>query len=110
VRRLFIVAMIAMIGVLPAAFASSAFAQTGQAEPTVVTAADQQHRLLVAGAGAILGILFFNLVTSPFGAVPWAQAAIIPAPKDIAVGSRLFAALSGGGGAILAHYLYNMSE
>ncbi len=106
-RRLLIVALVAMIGLLPATFAMQAHAQSEPATGTVVTAADQEHRLLVAGVGAILGIFFFNLLTTPFGAVPWAQAALVPAPKDIAVGSRIYAALSGGTGAILAHYAYN---
>jgi len=104
------VAIVAMLMLLPMTFAMQAHAQSPQTAQTSLTAADQQHRLLVAGAGAILGIFFFNLVTTPFGAVPWAQAALIPAPKDLAVGSRIFATLSGGTGAILAHFLYNWSN
>ncbi len=109
-RRLLIVALVAVIGLLPITFSMQAHAQGEAASQTQLTAADQPHRLLAAGAGAILGIFFFNLVTTPFGAVPWAQAALVPAPKDLAVGSRIFATLAGGSGAIIAHYLYNTTH
>lgn len=108
-RRLLIVALVAALGFLPTVFASKAYAQ---AEPALQTsgAPSQEHRLLAAGAGAILGILFFNIVTQPFGTVPWAIAPLAPNPKDLAVGSRILAALTGGTGAIVGHFLYHYTH
>jgi len=79
-----IVALIAVFALLPATFASNAVAQTPSAAPTMVEIPDQSNRLLAAGAGAILGILFFNIVTNPFGTIPWATAPLVAAPKDLA--------------------------
>lgn len=108
-RRLFIVALIAMIGILPAVYAGNAFAQSQQAAQSA-TADTQKDRLLAAGAGAILGILFFNMVTTHFGHLPFVSAGIAPLPKDLAVGSRIIAALSAGSGAIGAHFLYHWTH
>lgn len=59
-------------------------------------------RLLVAGAGAVMGILAFNILSAPLGTVPLAGAALAPVPVDIALGSRLIAAMSGAAGAAAA--------
>ncbi|CAK0768290.1 membrane hypothetical protein [Gammaproteobacteria bacterium] len=64
------------------------------------------HRLLAAGAGAIIGIVTFNMLTYPFGSVPFVAAPLDPTPIDIALGSRVFATLVAGTGALIAHYLY----
>lgn len=63
--------------------------------------------LLAAGAGAIVGIVAFNVLTVPLGTVPLAGAALAAVPYDVALGSRLLAALSGGAGALLAGEAYN---
>lgn len=59
-------------------------------------------RLLVAGAGAVMGILAFNILSAPLGTVPLAGAALAPVPVDIALCSRLIAAMSGAAGAAAA--------
>lgn len=108
-RRLLIVALIAVIGFLPVTFSSQAYAQ---AEPNLQTAGaeNQDHRLLAAGAGAILGIFFFNILTQPTGTLPFMSNPLMPNPKDIMVGSRLLAALTGGTGALIAHYAYHWTH
>jgi hypothetical protein len=63
-------------------------------------------RLLSAGAGAITGIASFNLLTAGVGAVPAAGAPLAAVPMDVALGSRMLAALSGGVGALAGVYVY----
>lgn len=64
------------------------------------------HRLYAVGAGAIVGVVAFNMLTYPFGSVPFVAGALAETPVDIALGSRLLAAIVGGAGALAAHYLY----
>jgi hypothetical protein len=104
-RRYLLVALIALIGVLPLALPVNAFAQAQAQQPTV--AADTtDHRLLAAGAGAIIGIVVFNMLTYPLGSVPFVAAPLAPTPVNIALGSRVLATLTGGAGGLAAHYLY----
>lgn len=109
-RRLLIVTLVALVGLLPALVSRSAYAQSQPATQSAVEGYSHKNRLLAAGAGAILGILFFNIVTQPFGTLPWVSAGLAPAPKDVVVGSRIIAALVGGGGAIAAHFLYHATH
>lgn len=67
------------------------------------------HRLYAVGAGAIVGVVAFNMLTYPFGSVPFVAGALAETPLDIALGSRLIAAVVGGAGALAAHYLYTAS-
>jgi peptidoglycan/LPS O-acetylase OafA/YrhL len=99
-RRLLFVALIALIGILPLA----ANAQTPAQQPTVAATSD--HRLLAVGAGAIIGIVVFNMLTYPLGSVPFVAAPLAPTPVNIALGSRILATLTGGAGGLAAHYLY----
>lgn len=66
-------------------------------------------RLLVAGAGAVMGILAFNILSAPLGTVPLAGAALAPVPVDIALGSRLIAAMSGAAGAVAASAVWDQT-
>lgn len=104
-RKLLLAAMVAVIGLLPAVMPVAAQAQTPPQTQTVAKQAD--HRLLAVGAGAIVGVVVFNMFTRPIAWVPFAGARLAPVPYDIALGSRIIAALSGGTGALIAHYLYN---
>lgn len=100
-RRLMIVALIALIGVLPV---NAAFAQI---QPQAQTdKAPSDHRLLAVGAGAIIGIVAFNMLTYPYGSVPFVAGRLAATPVDIALGSRVLATLTGGAGGLIAHYLY----
>jgi hypothetical protein len=102
-RRLLIVALIALVGILPIALPVNAYAQTkAQAQ----TSSQSDHRLLAVGAGAVIGIVAFNMLTYPLGSVPFVVAPLASTPADIALGSRVLATLTGGAGGLAAHYLY----
>ena len=64
------------------------------------------HRLLAVGTGAIVGVVAFNMLTYPLGSVPFVAGALAGTPIDIALGSRLLAAIASGASALAAHYLY----
>jgi predicted histidine transporter YuiF (NhaC family) len=103
-RKLILVAMIALVGFLPVMVSSTSYAQAPTQAQTDVKS---DHRLLAAGAGAVFGIVLFNMLTYSFGSVPFVTAALAPTPVDIALGSRVVAAITAGGGALAAHYLYS---
>ena len=103
-RRFLIVALIAMIGMLPVALPVNAYAQ---AQAQAQTDKQSDHRLLAVGAGAIVGIVVFNMLTYPLGSVPFVAAPLAPTPVNIALGSRVLATLTGGAGGLAAHYIYN---
>ncbi|CAK0748462.1 membrane hypothetical protein [uncultured Gammaproteobacteria bacterium] len=102
-RRLMLVALIALVGLLPV----NAYAQT---QPQAQTEKQSDHRLLAVGSGAILGIVVFNMLTYPMGSVPFVVAPLAATPINIARGSRVLATLVGGGGGLLAHYLYTANS
>ena len=103
-RRLILVALIALIGVMPFTLSAGAYAQTRTQAQTEVK---PDHRLLAVGAGAVVGIVLFNMLTYPYGSVPFVAAPLAPTPTNIALGSRVLATLTGGAGGLAAHYLYN---
>ena len=102
-RRLIIVALIALIGVMPFTLSTNAYAQT----PAQSQTTKSDYRLVAVGAGAVIGIVLFNMVTYPYGSVPFVAAQLAPTPTNIALGSRVLATLTGGAGGLAAHYLYN---
>jgi len=108
-RKLLIVALIALIGALPLTLPKGAYAQS---QPVAQTEASTFHhnRLAAVGAGAIIGIVLFNALTYPLGSVPLVAAPLAPTPVDIALGSRVLATLTGGAGGLIAHYLYTASN
>ncbi len=63
--------------------------------------------LLAVGAGAVVGIVAFNVLTGPLGAVPLAGGALDAVPYSIALGSRTIAAVSAGVGALAATWAYD---
>ncbi|MGQ9366878.1 hypothetical protein [Azospirillum sp. ST 5-10] len=65
------------------------------------------RQLMAVGAGAIVGIVAFNVLAAPLGTVPLAGGALAAVPYDVALGSRLIATLSGGAGALAATYAYD---
>ena len=64
-------------------------------------------RLLAVGAGAVVGIVAFNVLSVPFGAVPLAGGALEAVPYSIALGSRVLAAAAAGVGALGATWAYD---
>ena len=64
-------------------------------------------RLLAVGAGTVVGVVAFNLLTAPLGVVPLAGGALAAVPYSAALGSRLIAVASAGAGALGATWLYD---
>lgn len=64
-------------------------------------------RLLAAGAGAIAGVVAFNILTAPLGVVPLAGGVLAVVPTNVAMGSRLIAVVSAGAGVLGATWLYD---
>ena len=109
-RRLVIIAVITVLALAPLAVSSAANAQT-QAQ-TQTTLKGQDHRLLAAGAGAILGNLFFSMagMAAGYPTLPFVTAALAPTPIDLLYGSRIMLVGSIGAGALVAHYLYTLTN
>ncbi|BBK33564.1 hypothetical protein STHU_41980 [Allostella humosa] len=63
--------------------------------------------LLVAGIGAIAGVVAFNVLSAPIATVPLAGGLLAAVPYDIALGSRLVAGLSVVAGALGATAAYD---
>jgi hypothetical protein len=63
-------------------------------------------RLAAVGAGAVLGVLAFNLLADPLGTVPLAGGALARVPFATALGSRLIAGATAAAGALGAGYVY----
>lgn len=89
--------------------AASAPAIPSETAPDAATprAAPLQARLFTVGAGALLGITAFNVLSAPLGVVPLAGAALAAVPVDIALGSRVLAIASAGAGAAAALLVYD---
>lgn len=101
-------------GLLGAALLVPSFARADTPAPKQ-TAAQQpaaesslvDPRLLAVGAGAVVGIVAFNVLSVPFGAVPLAGGALEAVPYSIALGSRVLAAAAAGVGALGATWAYD---
>lgn len=102
-HRLTIIVLTALLALGPSLFpgTSSAAAPAAEASPTRVN-----HRLLAVGAGAIVGIVVFNMLTYPLGSAPAMAGPLAAIPMEVAFGSRFLAAIIGGAAALGAHYLY----
>jgi hypothetical protein len=107
-----LVALFPLLTLLPLAFSGTA--QAAQNAPAAQHESEWgsggNHRLMAVGAGAIVGIVVFNMLTYPVGSVPFVAAPLDATPTDIALGSRVLATMVGGAGALIAHYLYEPSE
>jgi|GEM_PF-2437080 len=109
-RRLMIVALLSLMTVVPLtspvnAYAARVVTPVVDADPDEGTTSPN-HRLMAVGAGAIIGIVVFNMLTYPLGSVPFVAAPLDPTPVDIALGSRVLATIVAGAGALIAHYIY----
>jgi hypothetical protein len=79
--------------------------------PALADAAPQpappvDSRLALLGAGAILGVAAFGLITWPLGAAPLAGGTLAPVPVAVSLGSRLIAAAAAAAGGLGATWLY----
>ena len=102
-RRLVIVALIAMIGLVP-------FTASAQTQTTAPTAAKTDYLYpVVLAAGALAGVVGVNTMTWGVGTLPVAfttpGVAQIVSPAAAAA-SRIFVITSGVGGALIANWLY----
>ena len=77
------------------------------AKPAATDSAFVDPRLLAVGAGAVVGIVAFNVLTGPFGAVPLAGGVLEEVPYSIAMGSRTIAVVTAGVGALAATWAYD---
>lgn len=116
-RKAAVVALSASLALAPLAARAQTVPPAPQAtapqvvEEAAVPAASSgvDPRLLVAGAGAVMGVLAFNILSAPLGTVPLAGAVLAPVPVDIALGSRLIAAMSGAAGAVAASVAWDQA-
>lgn len=76
------------------------------AESAEVVAIPVGSQVLAVGAGAVVGVLAFNILSAPFGIVPLAGGSLQVVPESVALGSRLVAVTTAGAGAIGANWLY----
>ncbi|CAK0767687.1 membrane hypothetical protein [Azospirillaceae bacterium] len=104
-RKLLIVALVALIGLLPV----TSFAQTQSQAPVAAKSSDGMYPLVV-GLGAIAGVVGFNLAALGWGAIPmvgaYARGAVVPATASVAM-SRVYATISAVTGALIANSLYS---
>ena len=103
-RRLAIVALIALIGMVP----FTASAQTQGQQPTAVKTTDNLYPLVLA-AGATAGIVAVNYLTWGVGNLPYSLSVVPYGPvisPAAAAASRIFVITSGVTGAWIASWLY----
>jgi hypothetical protein len=97
-------------GVSPAPASSAAVAVRPVALRLAATDDDDgpvDRRLLAVGAGAVAGVVAFNLLTAPLGTVPFVGGVLAAVPESVAVGSRLIAVTTAGAGALAAVWIYD---
>lgn len=96
-------------GCLAAACAQAATPAPMRAEPDALPTTAPDLTPVVAGAGAIAGVVAFNLFGLGLVAIPgagaYAAGATVPAEMSVAM-SRIYATSSAVVGALLADYLY----
>lgn len=107
-RRLTFIILAAFLAFSPALIPTTASAAPS-GEIATIGPLKMNQRLLITGAGAIVGIVVFNMLTYPMGSVPFVSAPLAATPMDIALGSRFLAAMVGGAAALGAHYIYTLS-
>lgn len=88
---------------------SVAAAQTAKVPPPAEPSGYSMGAALAAGAGALAGVVGFNLLALGTGALPggfaYAAGAVVPAEMSVAM-SRVLATASAAGGALAADYVY----
>jgi hypothetical protein len=108
-RRLLIVAVLALVGMLPI---SSSYAQAPAQAQTSAKSSDGLYPIVV-GLGAIAGVVGFNyFALSPAAAFPFLQGALEPTATSIAphvsvAMSRVYATTSAVVGAWVANWFYD---
>ncbi len=102
-RRLVMIALIALIGLVP-------FTASAQTQTAAHTAAKTDYVYpLVLATGALAGVVAINLYSFPYFTLPMAlDSAAGPAISSpaAAAASRIFVITSGVSGALIANWLY----
>lgn len=103
-RRLLLVALVALIGVLPVAVQ----AQTQPQAPAATKLSETWYPYVV-GLGAFAGVVGFNLIALGSGAIPifarYPAGALVPAQASVAM-SRVYATASAVTGALASLWMY----
>lgn len=107
-RKLIFVVLAAVLIFSPALVPSTVHA-AGNDEVATAGPLKFNKRLLAVGAGAVFGIVVFNMLTYPMGSVPFVAGPLAATPVDIALGSRFLATIVGGVAALAAHDIYTFS-
>ncbi len=105
VRKVLMAALVALVGVLAVTTLQPAHAQSEVSMP-MRYAEPQEHRMLAVGAGAILAVVFFNVLSEPFGSIPLVGGAVAHASAPVIAGSRFTAVLAAAAGITVGHFLY----
>jgi len=109
-RRLLIIAVLALVGVLPI---SSSYAQTQPQAPTAAARTGESLYPVVLGLGAIAGVVGYNyFALGPAAAFPFLQGTLQPtagaiAPHVSVAMSRVYATTSAVVGAWVANWFYD---
>ena len=122
-RRAAVICLAGTLAALPVLWPSEAWAQAAEQGrpptppdveetiappvPLVLRKPPIDHRLMAVGTGAVVGIVAFNVLAAPLGAVPLAGAALAEVPYSIALGSRLIATATAGAGALASTFAYD---
>lgn len=112
-RRFTILALALLLALSPALYAGHARAQdAAPAAPAPAASADAgfDYFPLVVGAGAIAGVVGYNLLALGAGALPGGFAygvagAVVPAEMSVAM-SRVYAVTTAVAGGLLAYYMF----
>lgn len=92
---------------------SGAAAQTAKVPPPAEPSDYSMGVALAAGAGALAGVVGYNLLALGVGALPgglaYGAGTMVPAEMSVAM-SRVFATASAAGGALAADYIYTSGD
>src|SRR5262249_12410209 len=100
-QALLVAGLVALAGAAPAMAQAATPAAPGDHSWPV------SPQLLAVGAGAIAGVVVFNILAAPVGTVPLAGGTLEAVPSSVVLGSRVIAAATASAGAIAATYLYD---
>jgi hypothetical protein len=92
---------------LVAALVLSLIGGPALADAAPETSPPVDSRLALLGAGAVLGVVAFGLLTGPLGTAPLAGGSLAPVPVAVSLGSRLIAATTAAAGGLSAAWLYS---
>jgi hypothetical protein len=99
-------AVIALVAILVLSLGGGPALADAAAQPAPATP-PVDARLALLGAGAVLGVVAFGLLTGPLGTAPLAGGTLAPVPIAVSLGSRLIAATAAAAGGLGAAWIYS---